>query len=103
MLNPLKYVRPNILALEPYSTARDEFSGGEISAWLDANENPFNNGLNRYPDPRHLHLKKLIAELKGVHPNQVFIGGSGSDEAIDIIFRTFCIPGKDNVVSIAPS
>ncbi len=103
MQNPLNYVRPNILALEPYSTARDEFSGGEISAWLDANENPFNNGLNRYPDPRHLHLKKLIAELKGVKPEQVFIGGSGSDEAIDIIYRVFCVPGKDNVVAIAPT
>lgn len=103
MQNPLNYVRPNILALEPYSTARDEFSGGEISAWLDANENPFNNGLNRYPDPRHLHLKKLIAELKGVKPEQVFIGGSGSDEAIDIIYRVFCVPGKDNAVAIAPT
>lgn len=102
-INPLKFVRPNILALEPYSTARDEYSGGEITAWIDANESPFNNGLNRYPDPRHLHLKRLIAELKGVKPEQVFIGGSGSDEAIDIVYRTFCEPARDNVVSIAPS
>lgn len=101
--NPLQSVRPNILALESYSTARDEYTGGEITAWIDANESPFNNGLNRYPDPRHLHLKKLIASLKGVRPEQVFIGGSGSDEAIDIVYRTFCEPAKDNVVSIAPS
>lgn len=101
--NPLHSARPNILALEPYSTARDEYTGGEITAWIDANESPFNNGLNRYPDPRHIHLKKLIASLKGVRPEQVFIGGSGSDEAIDIVYRTFCEPAKDNVVSIAPS
>lgn len=95
-------VRPNILALRPYSTARDEYSGGEISAWLDANENPYDNGVNRYPDPRQEELKKRIAELKGVREEEIFIG-NGSDEAIDLTYRIFCRPGTDNAVSIAPT
>ena len=99
-----KLVRPNILALEPYSTARDEFKGGvDISVWLDANENPFPTGANRYPDPHQAELKQRIAELKGCDAGQIFIGGSGSDKAIDLIFRTFCNPGVDNCVSIAPT
>lgn len=101
--DPLKFVRPNILALTPYSTARDEYKGGNITAWLDANENPFDNNLNRYPDPRHPELKAMVAALKGVNPDQVFLGGSGSDEVIDIIYRTFCTPARDNVVAIAPT
>jgi histidinol-phosphate aminotransferase len=103
MTDPLKYVRANILALEPYSTARDECKGGDISVWLDANENPFNNGLNRYPDPHHKILKKKISELKGIGEEHIFIGGSGSDEAIDLTFRIFCRPGIDKAVIIAPS
>ena len=86
---PLKYVRPNILALSPYSTARDEFKGGDISVFIDANESPFHTGFNRYPDPRHRQLKQRIGELKGVDPSTVFIGGAGSDEAIDLIYRIF--------------
>ena len=70
--NPLQYVRPNILALEPYSTARDEFTGGDISVWVDANENPFNNGVNRYPDPHHRKLKEVVALLKGFPPHRYF-------------------------------
>ncbi|MBR6745758.1 MAG: histidinol-phosphate transaminase [Muribaculaceae bacterium] len=103
MKNPLKYVRKNLLALAPYSTARDEFKGGDISVWLDANESPYDNGLNRYPDPHQHQLKHHIAELKGVRPEQIFIGGAGSDEAIDLVYRVFCRPGEDNVVAIAPS
>ena len=103
MKNPLNYVRPNILALAPYSTARDEFKGGDISVWLDANESPYDNGLNRYPDPHQKELKRHIAELKGIRPEQIFIGGAGSDEAIDLVYRIFCRPGEDNVVAIAPS
>lgn len=103
MKNPLKYVRQNILALAPYSTARDEFKGGDISVWLDANESPYNNGVNRYPDPHQHQLKEHIAELKGVRPEQIFVGGAGSDEAIDLVYRVFCRPGEDNVVAIAPS
>lgn len=101
--NPLDYVRPNILALEPYSTARDEFKGGDIEVWVDANESPYPSGLNRYPDPHQKKLKEAIARLKGVGEENIFIGGAGSDEAIDLIYRIFCRPGVDNVVSISPT
>lgn len=102
-MNPLDFVRPNILALEPYSTARDEFKGGDISVWIDANESPYPSGVNRYPDPHHKLLKQEISKLKGVPTDQIFIGGAGSDEAIDITFRIFCRPGIDNAIAIAPS
>ena len=95
-------VRPNIRALQPYSTARDEYAGGEISTWLDANENPYDNGVNRYPDPHQRELKRRIASLKGVREGQLFLG-NGSDEAIDLAYRIFCTPGCDNAVSIAPT
>ena len=98
----LKRVRPNILALEPYSTARDECRGSRPEVFLDANESPYDNGLNRYPDPRQRALKEKVAELKGMSPEQLFLG-NGSDEAIDLLFRVFCRPGLDNAVSIAPS
>lgn len=102
-MRPLdELVRPNIRALKPYSTARDEYAGGAISTWLDANENPYENGVNRYPDPHQKKLKQKIAALKGVRPQQVFIG-NGSDEAIDLAYRIFCTPGQDNAVSIAPT
>lgn len=102
-MNPLEFVRPNILALEPYSTARDEFKGGDISVWVDANESPYQNGVNRYPDPHHKRLKQAIAKLKHVTEDTIFIGGAGSDEAIDLTFRIFCRPGIDNAISISPS
>lgn len=102
-MNPLSFVRDNILRLAPYSTARDEFKGGAINTWLDANESPYATGLNRYPDPRHLELKRRIGALKGVAPESVFIGGAGSDEAIDLVYRIFCRPGIDNVVAMAPT
>lgn len=101
--NPLDYVRPSIKRLEPYSTARDEFKGGDITVWIDANENPFNNGVNRYPDPHHRELRKVVSALKGVPEECLFFGGAGSDEAIDITFRIFCTPGEDNAVAITPS
>ena len=102
-MRPLEeLVRPNIRALKPYSTARDEFSGGEITTWLDANENPYDNGVNRYPDPHQKELKRRLAALKGVREGQIFIG-NGSDEAIDLAYRIFCRPGVDNAVSIAPT
>ncbi len=103
MVNPLELVRKNILALQPYSTARDEFKGGNINVWLDANESPYENGVNRYPDPHQHSLKEKIAGLKGVGVENIFVGGAGSDEAIDLTFRIFCEPGVDNAVSIAPS
>lgn len=103
MNSPLRYVRPNILALKPYSTARDEFEGGNISVWLDANESPYENGVNRYPDPHQKQLKARISRLKGIAENQIFVGGAGSDEAIDLVFRIFCEPGIDNAIAITPS
>lgn len=103
MIDPLDFVRPNILNLIPYSTARDEFKGGDISIWLDANESPYPTGLNRYPDPHQKELKMAVSKLKGIDPSQIFIGGAGSDEAIDITYRIFCRPGIDNAIAIAPS
>lgn len=95
-------VRPNIRALKSYSTARDEYAGGTISTWLDANESPYDNGMNRYPDPHQRELKRRIACLKGVREGQIFLG-NGSDEAIDLAYRIFCTPGRDNAVSIVPT
>ena len=94
-------VRANIAALQPYSTARDEYEG-ELGVFLDANESPFNNGYNRYPDPHQKMLKERLSEIKGVPSRNIFIG-NGSDEAIDLVFRVFCEPRKDNVVAITPS
>ncbi len=94
--------RPNVWALKPYSSARDEYSGVEASVFLDANENPYNTPNNRYPDPLQRDLKALIAPLKGVKEENIFLG-NGSDEAINLIFRAFCRPGIDNVVAIDPT
>ncbi len=94
-------VRPNIMRLEPYSCARSEFKG-EARVFLDANENPFGAPFNRYPDPLQISVKEKIAKLKGVRPTQIMLG-NGSDEPIDLIYRIFCRPGVDNVVSIEPS
>jgi histidinol-phosphate aminotransferase len=94
--------RPNIWTLKPYSSARDEYSGADASVFLDANENPYNTPNNRYPDPLQRELKSLIAPLKGVKEENIFLG-NGSDEAIDLIFRAFCQPGEDNVVAIEPT
>ena len=94
-------VRPNLKGLTPYSSARDEFTGVE-GVFLDANENPFDNEVNRYPDPHHRSLKKILAPIKGVREEQIIIG-NGSDEVLDLLFRAFCVPGKDKVVTIKPS
>ena len=94
-------VRSCIAALTPYSTARDEYKG-ELGIFLDANESPYENGYNRYPDPHQKALKAQVAAIKGVAAENIFIG-NGSDEAIDLIFRVFCEPRVDNVVAIAPS
>ncbi|MBR6979449.1 MAG: histidinol-phosphate transaminase [Prevotella sp.] len=95
-------VRPNIWALSPYSSARDEYSGHDAHVFLDANENPYNQPVNRYPDPLQRELKELLAKTKGVHPEQIFLG-NGSDEAIDLVYRVFTRPGVDNVVAIDPT
>ncbi len=96
-----KLLRNNIKALKPYSSARDEFSG-EAEVFLDANENPFNKPYNRYPDPMQRELKAKISAIKDITPEKIFLG-NGSDEPIDIVFRAFCEPAIDNVISIDPT
>ena len=99
-------LRPNIKALTPYSSARDEFKG-EADIFLDANENSLGSSitehkLNRYPDPLQIKVKEAISKLKGVAPSNIFLG-NGSDEAIDILIRAFCNPGKDNIIVLPPT
>lgn len=102
-MKPLKELtRPNIWVLKPYSSARDEYNGKEASVFLDANENPYNMSYNRYPDPLQRELKEKIGCIKNISTNRIFLG-NGSDEAIDLLFRAFCRPGVDNVVSIEPT
>lgn len=96
-----KIIRPNIWKLKPYSCARDEFKG-EASVYLDANENPYNNPFNRYPDPLQLKVKEQIKKIKGISKRNIFLG-NGSDEAIDLVYRIFCEPKEDNVIAIAPT
>lgn len=95
-----KTVRPNILALEPYSCARDEYEGGD-AVFLDANENPFDTGYNRYPDPHQRELKKALSHLKSVPAENIMLG-NGSDEIIDILIRSVCRPGQDNIIVSSP-
>ena len=95
-------VRKNILALKPYSCARDEFKGREAHVFLDANESAYNTPYNRYPDPLQEALKKDLSQIKVVAPGKIFLG-NGSDEAIDLVYRVFCEPGVDNVVAIEPT
>lgn len=96
-----RLVRSNIRDLVPYASARDEFPGS-ASVYLDANENPFNAPLNRYPDPKQRRLKEEIARLKGQDPACLFLG-NGSDEGIDLLFRVLCEPGRDNVITVDPT
>ncbi|MBQ8050945.1 MAG: histidinol-phosphate transaminase [Bacteroidaceae bacterium] len=102
MKNLDQLVRPNIWRLTPYSCARDEFKGRDAHVFLDANENPYNAPLNRYPDPLQEDLKRELEQVKGVPSAYTFLG-NGSDEAIDLIYRVFCQPCKDNVVAISPT
>ncbi len=100
-----KLVRPNIKTLKPYSSAKDEYTG-DAKVLLDANENslgsPLTKWYNRYPDPYQQKLKEKLAFVKQIAANQIFIG-NGSDECIDILFRTFCEPGKDNIIICPPT
>jgi len=96
-----KLLRKNIIELQPYSCARDEFKG-EASVYLDANENPYNWPYNRYPDPLQWKLKEGIGRIKHVSAENIFLG-NGSDEAIDLVYRAFCEPGHDNVIAIEPT
>lgn len=100
-MNVRDLLRANIKAMTPYSSARDEFDK-VADVYLDANENPFENGMNRYPDPYQLEVKKRLSEIKGIAPEQMLLG-NGSDEVLDIIFRAFCEPKLDNVISHNPS
>lgn len=96
-------IRDNVRGLSPYSSARDEYvSDGSQMIFLDANENPFETGVNRYPDPYQRGLKALLAEQKGVDPGQLLLG-NGSDEVLDLIFRAFCEPHRDNVIILPPT
>lgn len=102
-MRPLEQlVRPNILALKPYSSARDEFGGSGAKVFLDANENPYNTPFNRYPDPLQRELKRRLGAVKGVAAENIFLG-NGSDEPIDLAYRCFTRPGIDNVVAIEPT
>ena len=98
-----KLVRSHIADLQQYSSAREEFyaDDGDV-VYLDANENPFDNGVNRYPDPQQRKLKEVIARGRGVAANQLLLG-NGSDEVLDLIFRAFCTPNKDNVIVMPPT
>ena len=96
-----RLVRENVKDLVPYSSARDEFTG-KGSVFLDANENPFENGVNRYPDPLQRNVKNRLSEIKGVGPERMILG-NGSDEVIDLLFRAFCEPNKHNVIICTPT
>ena len=97
-------VRENVKSMKPYSSARDEFEDFDTAdmIFLDANENPFQNGVNRYPDPQQSSVKVVLSKLKNVKPNQILLG-NGSDEVLDLIFRAFCEPKVDNIISLPPT
>ncbi|MBW1296102.1 histidinol-phosphate transaminase [Aquimarina litoralis] len=96
-------VRENVKGLKPYSSARDEYvSDGSEMIFLDANENPYENGVNRYPDPQQRSLKAVLAEQKNILPQNILLG-NGSDEVLDLLFRAFCEPKIDNIITLPPT
>lgn len=97
-------IRENIKSLKPYSSARDEYKDATSNemVFLDANENPFENGVNRYPDPQQNSVKDLLSEIKKVSKENILLG-NGSDEVLDLIFRAFCEPNKDNIITLPPT
>ncbi|AUS06781.1 histidinol-phosphate transaminase [Pseudotamlana carrageenivorans] len=102
-MNIQDLIRPTIKALKPYSSARDEFQGNsDAMVFLDANENPYENGVNRYPDPQQRSVKSLLSEIKNV-PTKNMLLGNGSDEVLDLIFRAFCEPNEDNIITLPPT
>ena len=102
-MNLNKLIRPAVKAMKSYSSARDEFESQDKDlVFLDANENPFPNGFNRYPDPQQMQLKNKLAALKGLRPSQILCG-NGSDEVLDLIFRAFCEPNKDAIITLTPT
>ncbi|MGV8814243.1 MAG: histidinol-phosphate transaminase [Gelidibacter sp.] len=102
-MNIQDLIRPTIKALKPYASARDEFKGSKDNlTFLDANENPYDNGVNRYPDPQQGELKVLISKIKNV-PSENILLGNGSDEVLDLLIRMFCEPNKDNLLILPPT
>ena len=96
-------VRENVKVMKAYSSARDEYvSDGSEMVFLDANENPFENGVNRYPDPHQRTLKSVLAEQRNVDTEQILLG-NGSDEVLDLLFRAFCEPKQDNIITLPPT
>jgi len=97
-------IRENVKQMKPYSSARDEFEDFDTAdmIFLDANENPFENGVNRYPDPQQINVKTVLAQQKNVNVNQILLG-NGSDEILDLLFRAFCEPKVDNVITLPPT
>nr|WP_315253839.1 histidinol-phosphate transaminase [uncultured Flavobacterium sp.] len=97
-------VRENVKKLKPYSSARDEFEDFDTAdmIFLDANENPYQNGVNRYPDPQQNSVKVVLGKIKNVNPKQILLG-NGSDEVLDLLFRAFCEPKIDNIISLPPT
>lgn len=96
-------IRYNIKALKPYSSARDEYKDASSNmVFLDANENPYNNGVNRYPDPQQSNLKNVLAQQKGISKDNILLG-NGSDEVLDLILRVFCEPNKDKIITLPPT
>lgn len=103
-LNLESLVRENVKSMRPYSSARDEFNelNSEDMIFLDANENPFENGINRYPDPHHTALKQVLSNIKNIASENILVG-NGSDEVLDLLFRAFCEPNIDNVITLPPT
>jgi histidinol-phosphate aminotransferase len=96
--------RENVLKMKPYSSARDEFKDFDVAqmVFLDANENPFETGVNRYPDPQQVNVKAVLAKQRNIMPSQILLG-NGSDEVLDLLFRAFCEPTTDNVITLPPT
>lgn len=94
-------IRPHLVGIAPYSSARDDFKG-DAQVYLDANENPFDNGFNRYPDPHQKEIKNLLSGIKNISVDNIFLG-NGSDEPIDLLMRAFCEPGLDNIIILPPT
>ena len=102
-MNIQDLIRPTVKALKPYSSARDEYQGNsDAMVFLDANENPFENGVNRYPDPQQRTVKSLLSEIKSI-PQKNILLGNGSDEVLDLIYRAFCEPNQDNIITLPPT
>ena len=96
-------IRGNIKDLQPYSSARDEFKDmSSEMVFIDANENPFNTGLNRYPDPQQILVKEELSKIKSISKEQILLG-NGSDEVLDLIFRVFCEPKQDAAIALPPT